>query len=191
MRVRIHRARAGSRFLTAGPRAAARRRRVVGAPATRAICGEGDDALGRRRLHPEQRAGDDLDALGRLVARRLELEHALHLAQARLLLARARRARSRAPPCARAARGARRRRSPWPRPRASTARGRRRRGGGSSVLLRSTATRGAARSFALRDARVLLLLLVGRRSRGFFVSGCPAVRRGRRASRAGPRANGS
>src|SRR5262249_3077796 len=51
--------------------------------------GEGDDALGGRRLHPEQRARDDLDALGRLVARRLDLEHALDLAQPRLLLARA------------------------------------------------------------------------------------------------------
>ena len=53
-----------------------------------ARAGDGDDPVGRGWLHPEQRAGDHFDALRSLVARRFELEHALHLAQAPLLIAR-------------------------------------------------------------------------------------------------------
>ena len=97
MRTLIQRARRGSRFCIsvrpAHPRAATsrpvvgrrRRRRSLGAHGEAA---DGDDALGLRGLHAEERARHDLDALRRLVARRFELEHALHFAQLRLLTAR-------------------------------------------------------------------------------------------------------
>ena len=97
MRTLIQRARRGSRFCISA-RPARRRwwtwsRRLVGAGgAVRSgptdDAGDGDDAVRCRRLHAEERARHDLDALRRLVARRFELEHALHLAQLGLLSAR-------------------------------------------------------------------------------------------------------
>ena len=47
--------------------------------------GQRDDAIGTRCFHSEQRARDDLDALGRFVTRGLDLQNALDLAKTSLL----------------------------------------------------------------------------------------------------------
>ena len=51
--------------------------------------GKRDDTIGTGRFHSEQRASDDLDALGRLVAGGFDLKNALDLAKTSLLSVRA------------------------------------------------------------------------------------------------------
>ena len=188
----------GSRFFTGPPSRAARASRLrARRPAKpRAI---GTMRSGPRRLHAEERARDDLDALGRLVARGLELVDALHLAEARLLLRAPCRARSRATPCARASRGARRTRrrarDDGERPvDEEDARAPERHVGSTSSAASSAPRRrrGAPRG-ASRCARAGSCALSSSvATSGFFVSGVPRSRdRGTRASRGDPRASGS
>ena len=147
-------------------------------------CRDRDDALGGGRLHPEQRARDHLDALRRLVARRLELEHALHLAEARLLAARATElvAELDRSPAQREVQHERRHASR--RPPRSRGRGT---GAGSSRL---AALLARARSLALRERGLCFASRVREATTGFLVSRLPDVAaRGTRASPGGPRAS--
>ena len=132
---------------------------------------------GAGRLHAEQRARDDLDALGRLVARGLELEDALHLAETRLLVARLAELVAERDGATAHREVHDERADASRRRRASSERGRCARA--SSVIgrpsfrafaSRSAETRRAARSFALR-ARGFAAASSSVATSGFFVSG--------------------